>query len=264
MVRILLSLLLVAIPFQARATTLGASSGVGFLSTEWNELLKRNWKESKLPYAQIKADSGLLDRFLRRASEFNPASLKSRDEKLAFWINLYNACTLRVILDSYPLGGERKVDQIAIPVTGGEPISIWQKSFCSTGGKSYTLDQIEKEVLVGGLKEPLVHFAINCGALSCPNLRNEAYEPKRLQTQLKQQVMAFLADSSRNQFDGKAKKVRLSMIFGWYKEDFEKLSGGSLQGFLKKYVTKKVAYWIEDAAVEVEFLEYDWTLNDRV
>lgn len=229
---------------------------------EWNQLLKENWKSAKLPYAKLKKNPALLDSYLKKASQFDPSLLKTRDEKLAFWINLYNACTLRIILDHYPLAAGNKVDQISVKSDQGEPTTIWQKSFCEVRGRTLTLDQIEKEILIGELKEPMVHFAINCGALSCPDLRNEAYDGRRLKTQLAEQARKFLADSSRNNFDQKKKVIQFSMIFGWYAEDFQNAAGGSLTRFLLPYVAKDLRQWIDKPDVQVDYIEYDWTLND--
>jgi hypothetical protein len=239
-------------------------AGARFSHAPWDQLLKKNWRDAKLPYAKLKADSKLLDHYLLRASEADPSAWTSREEKLAFWINLYNACTLRVILDSYPLTGDSKVDQIALKGPQGEAWNIWQKPFCKVKDRVLTLDQIEREVLIGELNEPLVHFAINCGALSCPNLRKEAYVPERVRVQMQEQARAFLKDPTRNQFEIKSKQIRLSMIFGWYGEDFQKAAGGSLTKFLVPYVSKDLRRWIEDPSVKVDYLEYNWTLNDLV
>jgi len=232
------------------------------LHHDWNQLLKTHWKEAKLPYARLKAKPGLLDGYLKKMATVPVHSLKSREDKLAYWINLYNACTLHVILESYPLQAGSKVDQISIKSPQGEAWTIWQKPFCQGGGKTWTLDQIEKEILLGELKEPLVHFAINCGALSCPNLRPEAYQPRRVIAQMEEQARKFLADSSRNQFDRDKKVIRLSMIFGWYGEDFQKAADGSLVEYLGRYVSKDLRQWIIDPKLGVDYLEYDWTLND--
>ena len=232
------------------------------LHHDWNQLLKTHWKEARLPYAKLKARPGILDGYLKKMAALPVANLKSREDKLAYWINLYNACTLRVILDSYPLQAGSKVDQISLKGPQGEAWSIWQKPFCQGAGKTWTLDQIEKEILLGELKEPLVHFAINCGALSCPNLRPEAYQPSRVISQMEEQARKFLADASRNQFDRNKKVIRLSMIFGWYGEDFLKAADGSLVKYLQRYVARDLRQWITDPQLAIEYLEYDWTLND--
>lgn len=243
-------------------TSAGALAQKPDLHQDWDKLLKTNWKEAKLPYARLKAKPAVLDGYLKKMAAVHAGRLKSREDKLAYWINLYNACTLRVILDSYPLQSGSKVDQISLKGPQGEAWSIWQKPFCQGGGKTWTLDQIEKEILLGELKEPLVHFAINCGALSCPNLRAEAYQPRRVIAQMEEQARKFLADTSRNQFDRDRKTIRLSMIFGWYGEDFQRAAEGNLVKYLQRYVTPDLRQWITDPQLSIDYLEYDWTLND--
>ncbi len=162
----------------------------------------------------------------------------TRNQKLAYWINTYNAFTLKLILDNYPVSS-------ITDIAGGKP---WDKKWIPLGGKVYSLNQIENDIIRPQFKEPRIHFAVNCAAKSCPKLGNFAYTAGNLNAKLTSQTKAFV-NSSENEMS--SNNIKISKIFEWYKSDF-----GVLNTFLNKYSTTKI-----NTDATVEYNEYDWSLN---
>jgi hypothetical protein len=128
-------------------------------------------------------------------------------------------------------------------------------------GKDRTPDEIEHQILRSKFAEPRIHFAIVCASASCPPLRPEAYVAERLDAQLEAQALAFLQDRSRNVIDPKTKTLRLSAVFDWFREDFEK-AAGSVPAFVARYVADPgTQKWLLAGPVKIAYLDYDWTLN---
>ena len=198
--------------------------------------------------------------YLTALSKRDPASLP-RDEQLAFWINAYNAYTIRLIVAHGETQSIRNINKtLGLKLKGP-----WSESMANVGGKSYTLDDIEHKIIRPTYKEPRIHFALVCAAMGCPPLRSEAYTGARLNTQLEEQGAQFLLSSpTKNRVDVGEKKFFHSMIFGYYKADF----GGSLQS-----AGKYAAHWFAVGSPERMLLEsgtftaveteYDWSLNSQ-
>ena len=173
-----------------------------------------------------------------------------KNEKLAFLINAYNAFTLKLIIDNYPVKSIRDL--------GGFLSSVFKKDFFQFRGAERSLGEVEHEMIRKEFDEPRIHFAINCASVGCPALRNEAFTPKTLMAQLEEQKITFLKDTSRNRYDAKTKKLYISKIFDWFDDDFEKAAGS-----VKAYVLEVLAPNQNLAQVEIEdYTEYDWRLND--
>ncbi|MGE0311529.1 MAG: DUF547 domain-containing protein [Lautropia sp.] len=187
----------------------------------------------------------------------------SRDQRLAFLINAYNAFTLELILTKYP-------DLASIKDLGSLFRSPWKQRFFTLLGEARTLDWIEHDMIrkPGAFDEPRIHFVVNCASIGCPALRPQAVKASELERQLEDSTRRFLGDRSRNRLeDG---KLRVSKIFDWYGDDFRKGHRGiaSLPAFFGLHA-KSLA---DDAAgqaairggkVPIEFLDYDWSLNRR-
>jgi hypothetical protein len=229
----------------------------------WSALLAKHVKledprgnASRVDYAGFARDRAALGSYLARLADAAPAQIAAlpRAERMAFWINAYNAATIELILTEYPR-------HASIRDYGSLLRSPWRKPFVRLAGETLTLDQIEHERLRGprGFREPRVHFALNCASIGCPMLREEAYVGARLEAQLEEQAVRFLSDRSRNRFDARRRALALSAIFDWYGDDF---AGGDLPRFLARYAA---ALGVEPAALtsaRVEFLDYDWRLNE--
>lgn len=175
-------------------------------------------------------------------------------EQQAFLINLYNAATLRLILDHHPVRSIRRV--------GGWFGNPWKIETVRLWGRKVSLDHVEHGLLRVRFQEPRVHFALVCAAKGCPPLREEAFTASRLEAQLDDQARRFLAQTEKNRFDEAAVTVWLSPIFQWYESDFA-LGGRSVVGFLEPWLTEAQRRWVRRPEVVVRYTGYDWSLNGR-
>jgi hypothetical protein len=173
----------------------------------------------------------------------------SAGDRLAFWINAYNAFAVTGILDGYS------------PETLFGRYRYFIAREYSVGGQPVNLYNLEREILIAQFHEPRVHFAIVCASASCPKLQSWAYEGQQLDHQLHRVTSEFVNDPSRNRFDRSKKVASLSMIFKWFGEDFAARSG-SVLNFVREYVQDaSLKRDLLAADYTVEFLEYDWSLN---
>jgi hypothetical protein len=226
----------------------------------WNDLLGRYvddagfvnyraWKAST-------ADTAALDRYLDALSHASAAARATGEGQLAFWINAYNAVTVKGILREYPTTSIRNH---TAKVFG---YNVWEDLLLVVGGKTYSLSQIEHEVL-RSMGEPRIHFAIVCASRGCPRLLNRAYTADRLEQQLSENARDFLAKSSNFQYDVGAKTIKISSIMDWFATDFGKTSAEQLK-YLSPYLPDQVARKLASSgAARVSYLEYDWSLNDQ-
>ncbi len=209
--------------------------------SDFNALLSKHVSSNgKVNYKGFLGDKEKLDNYISGVKTVGIAQGHSRNEQLAFWINLYNACTLQLICDNYPVKSIKDIN-------GGKP---WDLKVVEVDGKSYSLNEIENDLIRPRFKEPRIHFAVNCAAKSCPKLLNRAFFPNKLDADLTIATKEFLSNSSQNQFDGD--KAAVSKIFDWYSVDF-----GNLINFINKYSSHNLS----EAAV-VSYNEYDWSLNE--
>ncbi|HEU4427753.1 MAG TPA: DUF547 domain-containing protein [Myxococcota bacterium] len=234
----------------------------------WTALLAKHVKledargrASRVDYAAFAQDRAALRAYLDSLARVTPGEFSAlpRAEQIAYWINAYNAATVELILGEYP-------KHASIRDYGSLLRSPWQRPFVRLLGETLSLDEIEHERLRGprGYREPRIHFAVNCASIGCPMLREEAYTGAKLEAQLEEQTVRFLADRTRNRADSGAGVLELSPIFDWYRDDF---AGGDLPRFLARYAGALVPDEQERrrfAAREwdVEFGDYDWRLND--
>lgn len=227
-------------PPKEQKTTPAPSPAVGVNHTDFDKLLKKHVSPSgKVSYSGLKSERSNLNNYIAKLSSNPPTSDWPRNEKLAFWINAYNAYTIDLILENYPVKSITDLD-------GGSP---WKVNRIEIGGKKYSLDQIENKIIRPQFKDARIHFAVNCAAKSCPSLLNEAFFPDKLNSQLNAQTKKFINNKNFNSISENA--ISVSKIFEWYAEDF-----GDLIAFLNKYSTTKIS-----AEAEKSFSEYDWSLN---
>lgn len=176
----------------------------------------------------------------------DPSTLSSKNEKLAFWINAYNVLTIDLIT----LEGERE----SIKDLGGLITSPWDKFKWSIAGKEYTLNDIEHKT-IRKLGEPRIHFAINCAAKSCPDLRAESYKADKLDSQLADQTKKTFANSTKGYKKGSGNSVKVTKVIDWFDEDF---AGGDLNKWLQSYFPDTV-----NKDTDINFFSYDWSLNKQ-
>lgn len=213
---------------------------------DWDKLLKKytvmQEKQVLVKYSEIKKND--LNKILKELESVDKKDFKSWNEnqKLAFWINAYNAYTIKLILKNYPVKSIKDIGSLFS--------SPWSKEFIKLLGKEMSLDDIEHGTIRKNFKEPRIHFAVNCASLGCPSLLQEAFVASKLDSQLSKAEDHFLNNKKKNQLKGNV--LYLSKIFDWYGDDFQ------IYGGPKKYFEKK----FEFKASDVEYLDYDWNLNE--
>ncbi len=228
----------------------------------WSAIVAVHVAEGRVDYKTLAKDSTALGAYLRTLELVRPAEYAKwkREEQLAFWINAYNAYTMKRVLASYPF---EKVNEL-----GDDKKGPWDERTIYLGTlvpaletDRISLNDIENKILRPTFKDPRVHAAINCAAESCPPLRQEAYTADKLDKQLDEQVKAWLGNPRLNVFDAAKKELKLSSLFDWYAQDFVDDSG-SVEAWIGKRVGKD-AKWISQPDTKKSFLEYSWKLNDK-
>ncbi len=209
---------------------------------DWDALLKKHVDNSgNVNYKGFKTDVLLLEAYIKKLTTNPIANETSKSEKLACFINLYNAATIKLIIDNYPV---KSIKDINKP---------WDSAWIAFGDKKISLGDIEHKIL-RKMNEPRIHFAINCASYSCPKLKNEAYTAANLETQLEQAIIDFVTDPKRNIIS--AKKVELSKIFKWFKKDFTQ--NKTLIAYINTYTSEELT-----SKTKIDYLDYNWSLNEK-
>jgi hypothetical protein len=215
----------------------------------WTEILQKNVAENgAVNYKGILAEREKFDQYIDVLTSHHPHDGWSSNEQLAYWINAYNAFTVKLIVDNYPVKSIKEL--------GGKIYKVntpWDIKFIVIEGEKYDLNNIEHGIIRKQFAEPRIHFAVNCASSSCPALRNEAFTAEKLEVQLEEQASAFVNDTRKNKIA--ADHAELSKIFSWFKGDFNKES--SVIDFINKYSKVKLT---DDT--KIEFQEYLWDLNE--
>lgn len=208
---------------------------------KWQKLLQKNVSEKgNVNYLGFKKDKTELKEYINYLSENQPTEKWIKNDKLAYWINAYNALTVDLIIRNHPT---KSIKNIKDP---------WDQRLWQFGDKWQNLNDIEHKIL-RKMNEPRIHFAIVCASVSCPKLQNEAFTAANLEEQLTNATKEFLADTSKNELS--KDRIKLSKIFKWFKGDFEQ--NGSLIDFLNQYSDVEIS----DKAKK-DFKDYNWDLND--
>lgn len=217
----------------------------------------------RVDYAGLKR-SGALDPYLAQLDAATPEAMPPR-ERLAFWINVYNAWTLRLILDHHPVQSIKRITPVRLPGLSlylPKLNSPWEYRIVRAAGRRLTLNEVEHGIIRKAFDEPRIHFALVCAARSCPKLRREAYTGPRLDAQLDDQARDFLHDPARNRIPDAPGLIRLSPIFRWFRRDFARDERG-LQAFLAPYFEGDVRERLRRGDYRVRYLRYDWRLNEQ-
>jgi len=202
------------------------------------------------------ADQKALDEYLVHLSAASFGGAVSHEAQLAFWINAYNAVTVRGILREYPTSSIRNHTS----KFGG--YNIWKDLLLPVEGRPYSLDQIEHDVL-RKMKEPRIHFAIVCASSGCPRLRREAYTADRLDAQLTDNATAFFADRSKFTYDAMRRTIAVSPILQWFGEDFGTSQADQLRAIVPYLPDADAQRLAEGGQARVTYLDYDWGLNHQ-
>ena len=227
----------------------------------WNRMLHQYVdREGHVNYSTWKAEAATdLEHWLNQLSGVNwQQDYPHLDQQLALWINLYNALVIRQVLRQYPISSIR-------PQVLGIPnwiafFQFFSRSIYSLGDRSYSLNNIEHGTLRSQFTEPRIHFALVCAAIGCPLLRNEAYEPERVETQLNEDARRFINNPAKVRFDSTTQTLYCSRIFQWYRQDFLK-TASSIPTYIKPFLAPTIP--LTDSTL-VRYLNYDWSLNQQI
>ena len=209
--------------------------------SEWDNLLQKYVTiNGNVDYKGFKKEQLKLNSYLTYLSNNTPDSSWSKDEKMAYWINAYNAFTIKLIIDKYPISSIKDIE------------NPWDIQFIGLGDKTYSLNDIEHKIL-RKMNDPRIHFGIVCASISCPKLQNEAFEASKLNDQLDNATKEFLADPSKNNLTETS--IKISKLFKWFTKDFK--NEGTLVDFLNNYSEITISQ-----NAKKTFKDYDWNLNE--
>lgn len=229
--------------------------------TQYAEILGTYVVDGRVKYAELKAARGPLDRFILRLGSAD-LSGATREQKLSFYINAYNAITIRSIIDAYPV---RSIKDIK---------GVWDHTKWKVAGRSLTLNDIEHKVLRKNFDEPRIHIAINCASAGCPHAMSVPYMPEMIYEQLQRASVMFTNSPIHNVIDEDRGEARISMIFDWFGDDFiadyyipDSFAGlskkkSAAMGFLVAHLPEARRDSLLATRFNVEYMEYSWSLNE--
>ena len=224
----------------------------------WNALLQTYLRIGedgvhRFAYADVSEnDRQRLDDYLTAMSNIAVFNL-NRDQQLAYWLNLYNALTIQVVLDHYPVDSIRDID-ISPGFFSNGP---WRKKLLTIEGQELSLDDIEHRIIRPIWRDPRIHYGVNCAAISCPNLQPVAFTADNVEQQLDVAARAFINDPRGVRFDGD--DLIISKIYDWFEEDFGNNTKGVLR-HLSQYAEPELRSRLQDVK-RIDDHEYDWSLN---
>ncbi|MYC13596.1 MAG: DUF547 domain-containing protein [Gemmatimonadetes bacterium] len=253
--------LIIGLLFAGFASQSGAET---FNYTPLNRTLGRVVNaQGRVDYEAVKTDADLrafVDQLAQISPNTHPALFPSRADSLAFWINAYNACVLAGVAKAYPISS---VTEIA-PAFG-----FFKKYRFVVGGRRFTLDQIEHEIIRPQFADPRIHAAINCAAVSCPRLLNKVFTPDELDDQLNAVMRDMIRNPMHVQIDRQTGVVSLSAIFDWFSSDFTSYVqahevGETVLDYISLFLSKDDTLYLQNHPdLQIVFLDYDWSLNSQ-
>ena len=216
--------------------------------------------EGEVDYSGLKANRSSLDAYVDSLARISPKShegrFASRAEKLAYWINAYNALVLRGVIDAYPVKSVKDIKYLS---------GFFNRTWHTVGGESYTLNNIEHDILRAEFVEPRIHAAINCASVGCPRLEARAFFSDDIDSRLEAAITTFLREERTVTIDIQNKTVKLSKILDWFESDF-------VGWYKTKFsvddptILDYVALYVKEgfkSSWKVKYHKYDWTLNDQ-
>jgi hypothetical protein len=258
--------------------TTTAAAEASFSYSHYKKVLKAYVDDQGLvDYTGLKADRQSLDAFAASVAALNRQVYEkwSESQKIAFLINAYNALTLVAIVDNYPIKSSF-FRGLRFPKNSIRQIpGVWDKLLFTVMGRKMTLDGIEHDILRTKFNEPRIHMALVCAALGCPILRNKPYTGTNLDEQLEDQACGLLKDPKKFRIDRKNERVYLSSIFKWFGSDFLRIYGTdkkfsgfgkaerAVLNFVSNHIQPEKRDYLEKGEYSVEYLPYDWTLNEK-
>ena len=247
----------------------------------YNSLLNQYVINARVNYEGFINSRAKFETFLRTLGSVDENVFESwtEEQRLAFWINAYNAFTIKAIIDHYPI--KRSFTLVGIFYAPSDSIlqikGVWTKLQFRALGNMVTLDEIEHQILRKKFNEPRIHMAINCASISCPDLRNEAYTPEKLEEQLADASINFVNNPDKGVYvNEQSGKVKLSKIFKWFGDDFinnygskklfnnYSLKENAVLNFTSEYIeSEEVKEYLMNNKLKIGYLGYDWHLNEQ-
>jgi len=249
----LILLLLTVLPFQVltdESTAVTTQGAFDQSHSLYSSVLGKYVKDGSVDYRGLKSNPDDLKNYLSQTSTITKGEFDkwTQGQQLAFLINVYNAETLDLVQENYPVASIKDIAK-----DSGGP---WEQPIVRLFGKKITLNALENEIIRKNYPDPRIHFALVCAAIGCPVLTNKPYLGPSLNSQLEMQTRNFISDSNKNYIDTANKTLHLSPIFDWFKDDFVSESG-SVIAFVNPYMGGNTG-----SDFKIEYTNYDWTLND--
>ena len=234
----------------AASDSASTASGASFDHTLFDDLLRARVHDGLVDYRTLKAeDSQALQDYLAAMAEADPEGFAGRDDKLAFWLNAYNACVIAGVVERYPLASVMDVDE------------FFEEPRWRIAGQVRSLNQIENEIIRPRFQDPRIHFVLVCAAQSCPPLPSRAMQAATLQDDLDRITRAAVNDTRYVDIDAARRVLHVTRIMSWYHKDFED-EAGSLEAYLLQHLEEPARSQVQAGGYTIEFMAYDWALND--
>ncbi|MHC4594058.1 MAG: DUF547 domain-containing protein [Planctomycetota bacterium] len=250
----------------------------GFDFSDYATVLKTFVDEKAMVnYSKLKAQPQRLKEFAAAIGKLDPDSYEKWGEKdkIAFWLNAYNALTLKVIIDNYPIKSSFFRSRIYPKNSIRQITGVWDKITFNVIGQNLTLGHIEHKILRVKFNEPRIHMAMVCAAMGCPPLRNEPYTGSKLDEQLNDQTRRFLANSAKFKIELANDRLYLSPIFKWFADDFvnkydpkrdiakHRKKASAVLNFVATHLEEADRYYVLKGDFKIKYLKYDWFLNEQ-
>ena len=232
-----------------------AVTGSGFSHELFDQVLQKFVdSQGRVNYAGLKNDPGMLESYLDLLAVNAPGDKATFQTGLAFWINAYNALIIKGVLDHYPTTSVRKIKPF-----GG----VFSRIKFQVGGRSYTLNDIEHDIIRYEFGDPRAHFALVCASLGCPILENRAFLPETLEERLDNAAANFINNPEKVRLDRENGVLYLSQIFEWFAEDFED-THNSVLDFIAEYLPETDTAFLKGREVQIQYVQYNWQLNAQL
>jgi hypothetical protein len=238
-------------PVSIAPETVDAATAKMFDHSAFDAILRAHIREGMVDYQALKAEHAQeLDAYIATLGAADEDAFVGPDDELAFWLNAYNAFVIKGVLELYP--GLEKTTGVR---------DFFEEKRWEVAGALRSLNEIENDIIRPKFEDPRIHFILVCAAQSCPPLQDRAMNPAKLQAQLDDATRTAVNNTKYVQVDARRKALRLTRIMRWYRADFVE-KDGSLEAFVLRYLDEPAKSQLEAGGYTIEFMDYDWRLND--
>lgn len=217
----------------------------------FNQVLQEHVKDGRVDYAKLKENPEKFEKYLDQLATAKPSEM-SYNAQIAFWINAYNALVIKGVIDHYPIKSVKKVKLFN---------GFFSRLKFQAAGETYSLDNIEHDIIRQEFVDPRIHFALICASIGCPLIENTVFLPETIEERLDAVTLKFVTNPEKVRLDRGKRRVYLSKIFKWYKKDFTEGYEG-VADFLSDYLPEDDVEFVLAKDVKFHYLHYDWNLND--